>query len=207
VPFPYAASGVHPRESPGPQPRNLAFADGLDGWQLNGSFQDDLTGAHWHDYHARATHNRGAVLAAAVPEPVGQAALSQTILAGNYRGQTVSSAVSCAPATSRTRTRRLYLQVIHDQGPPVPGQVWAPGRSKPALSPPGDGQDWARRVVTAHVPDDAVFVTFGIILTGLGRIELRNAELVSGAQHGSRASREGPAIPPADARSGDRGRA
>jgi hypothetical protein len=44
-----------------------------------------------------------------------------------------------------------------------------------------DSHDGARHEVTAQVPHDAVFVTFGIILTGQGRIELRHAELASGS--------------------------
>ncbi len=60
------------------EPRNMAFTDGLDHWELSGSFSDDGQPAG-HDYSCTAA-DRSAVLAATVPEPVGSAVLVQARL-------------------------------------------------------------------------------------------------------------------------------
>jgi RNA polymerase sigma factor (sigma-70 family) len=177
VPFPTAYSGAHARGGPGRDPRNLAFADGLDGWDLHGTFLfHDSTGAHWDDYYAKAADDRCAVIGSAVPEPYGFAALSQAILADSYRGQTVTFRGELRARDIRDRAA-LYLR-IGDEGA-VRGPA-RPGANKQVLTPVGDSHDWTRREATAQVPDDAVFVMFGIVLHGQGQLELRNAELVGG---------------------------
>src|SRR5580700_7635325 len=60
------------------EPRNMAFTDGLDHWQLRGTFLRQGSGL---DYTA-TTENGRAILAAAVPEPAGSAFLAQDIDAG-----------------------------------------------------------------------------------------------------------------------------
>jgi RNA polymerase sigma-70 factor (ECF subfamily) len=177
VPSPTAASGAPARESPGREPRNLAFTDGLDGWDLNGSFFRDSTGSHWHDYLAEATGDRGAVLGAAVREPYGFAALEQTIFAGDYVGQTVSFRGELRADDIEDRAC-LYLRIVVDGA--VGGPARASSSNMQVLTQVNGGQDWARHEAAARVPDDAVFVQFGVALTGQGRIELRNAELASG---------------------------
>ena len=67
------------------EPRNMAFTDGLDYWELAGSFSDDGQPA-WQDYSCAAA-GESAVLAATVPEPACSAALVQTIYADDYRGR------------------------------------------------------------------------------------------------------------------------
>ena len=57
------------------EPRNMAFTDGLDRWQLGGTFLRQGTG---FDYSATTEDGR-AILAAAVPEPAGFAFLAQEI--------------------------------------------------------------------------------------------------------------------------------
>lgn len=177
VPFPTAYSGAYAREGPERGPRNLEFADGLDGWDLHGTFLfHDSTGSHWDDYHASAAGDHCAVLAAAVPEPYGFAALSQAILADDYRGQTVSFRGEVRVRDIQNRAA-LYLRMGDE------GAVGGPARaraSKQVLTQVGGSPDWTGYEATAQVPDHAVFVMFGIALTGPGRIELRNAELVSG---------------------------
>ena len=85
-------SAVRPPGDPGQrqsfEPRNMAFTDGLDRWELAGSF---LAGGrpHWQDY-SRAAADRSAILASAVPEPSGSAVLFQEIYADDYRGRTVT---------------------------------------------------------------------------------------------------------------------
>src|SRR5580693_451892 len=67
------------------EPRNMAFTDGLDRWQLGGTFLRQGTGL---DYSA-ATEDGRATLAAAVPEPAGFAFLAQEIEPDDSRGRTV----------------------------------------------------------------------------------------------------------------------
>ena len=57
------------------EPRNMAFTDGLDRWELGGTFLRQGTG---FDYSATTEDGR-AILAAAVPEPAGFAFLAQDI--------------------------------------------------------------------------------------------------------------------------------
>jgi RNA polymerase sigma factor (sigma-70 family) len=161
---------------PGPRrrhrPRNLTFTEGLEGWELRGSFLRDATAAHWHDYSCRATGQSSAILAAAVPAPYGFADLRQAVLAEDYRGSTVRF-------RGQVRTGRapgqagLYLRV-------VTGQSARDGIDQravaPADPPPADG-DWAPCEVSAHVPHDARFVLFGLTLTGPGLIELRDPQI------------------------------
>ncbi len=146
VPTPTAASGAHAGESPGSEPRNLAFADGLDGWDLNGSFFRDSTGSHWNDYFAQAARGRGAVLAAAVPGPYGFAALEQAIFAAHYRGQAVSFRGVVRTDGVRDRAA-LYLRTVVDG--PVGGRARAPSGNTLVLTRVGSSQDWTRHEAAA----------------------------------------------------------
>jgi RNA polymerase sigma factor (sigma-70 family) len=150
---------------PWPEPRNLAFADGLNGWYVSGSFQAEATGSHWQDYSAAAADGV-ATLSAAVPHPYGNAVLGQSFLAGNYRGATVSLRAE-----------------IRAGAVPSRAVLWLRTNSEPA--PPGhlhrrvitDGHDWTRHEVTIQVPGDAEKIAFGLTLTGPGQVRLRNVEL------------------------------
>ena len=70
------------------EPRNMAFTDGLDYWELAGSFSDNGQPAG-PDYSCTAAE-QSAVLAATVPEPAGSAVLVQAIAAEDYRGRAVT---------------------------------------------------------------------------------------------------------------------
>jgi hypothetical protein len=85
------------------EPRNTALADGLDWWQLAGSFLDDGQ-PHWPDYSCAAAAGT-AVLASAVPQASSSAVLFQEIYADDYRGQTVTFRGTAAHR-QRGRTRR-----------------------------------------------------------------------------------------------------
>ena len=78
-----------PREPDVPRfaPRNLTFTDGLAGWEFGGSFRDEQS--HAADY-ACAAEAGTAVVAAAVQEPEGFAALAQPVLVHEYAGRTVT---------------------------------------------------------------------------------------------------------------------
>jgi len=186
VPGPVA--GVHEQTAgelsslrPRYEPRNMAFAEGLSGWLLDGSFREHPAPDHWEDYTA-AADNGTAALYAATPDPAGFAILAQFMWADDYRGSVVSF---------RGRLRRdgdaglagLFVRVE------TPGS--GPGPSNPLnlddmLADAGTTisvaatPDWAQHEVTAHVPGDCRIVMFGIFLTGSGRIELREPELTRG---------------------------
>ena len=77
---PHAGSPVRPRSGP----RNLAFADGLDGWIIGGSSRAEVTGAHCGDYTVAAADGVAA-LSAAVPQPYGDVFLGQESGRDDYR--------------------------------------------------------------------------------------------------------------------------
>ena len=154
------------------EPRNMAFTDGLDYWELAGDFSADGQPAG-PDYSC-TTADRSAVLAATVGEPASSAVLVQAIAAEDYRGRTVTFRGQLR-ATGLAGQAELHLAV---SGPPSPdGPVGAPlldhGSS---LTAPGSS-DWTWHEVTRPVPGEATVIRFGISLTGRGRIELRGAEL------------------------------
>ena len=108
-----------PRQRRRFEPQNMAFRDGLDYWELAGSFSGDGQPAG-PDYSCTAA-DQSAVLAATVPEPAGSAVLVQTIYADDYRGRTVTF-------RGQLRTTSLAGQAgLHL-----------------AVSGPPDGTDWRR---------------------------------------------------------------
>jgi len=151
------------------EPRNMAFTDGLDYWELAGSFSADGQPAG-PDYSCTAS-DRSAVLAATVPEPDGSAVLVQAIAAEDYRGRTVTFRGQLH-ATDIAGQAGLHLAVSRPPDEPVSAPLLDHGSS---LTAPGS--DWTWHEVTMPVPGDAGVIRFGISLTGRGRIELRGAEL------------------------------
>lgn len=148
---------------PRPRPRNLAFTEGLDGWQLHGSFLRDASGSHWQDY-ACAAERGSAILRSAVPQPYGCAHLGQEIRADDYRGRSVVFRAELR-AEDVTGLARLYLRV---QTRPIHEHHAAAVTGR---------RDWTGHKVSAPVPEGAVFVEFGVLFDGPGRIELRKARL------------------------------
>jgi RNA polymerase sigma-70 factor (ECF subfamily) len=170
------ARGLAIDHRPRYEPRNLAFAAGLDGWQLNGSFLQNAIASRWQDYSA-AAEDGIAVLSAAVPQPEGFAFLAQEIYADDYRG---------AEAVFRGQVRvspdadgaGLFLKVRkpNDGGMPL---TQAAALADPAnhIITVEDRGDWISREVAAQMPADTNTVIFGVFLAGPGRIELRDPEL------------------------------
>ena len=152
------------------EPRNMAFTDGLDYWELAGSFSADGEPAA-PDYSWTAA-DESAVLAAKVQEPAGSAVLVQAIAAADYRGR---------PVTFRGQLRTtgvagqagLHLAAGRPGDPPG---TQLPDRGGSSLTGPASS-DWTWHEVTMPVPQEAGVIRFGISLTGRGRIELRNPEL------------------------------
>ena len=172
APFlPPAAAGPlsHPGLRRRFEPRNMAFADGLDYWELAGDFPGDGR-LHWQDYSCTAAEGR-AVLASAVPQPPGFAALVQTIDADDYLGRAVTFRGQLR-TTGVAGRAGLHLAVGAAYEPPGAHLRDRGGRS---LAVPGSS-DWTWHEVTMTVPGQAGVIRFGISLTGPGRIELRNAE-------------------------------
>jgi hypothetical protein len=167
---------VRPSADPGQQrrfePRNMAFTDGLDRWELAGSFLD-AGRPHWQDYSCAAVGGT-AMLASAIPEPSGFAVLFQEVYADDYRGCTVT-------LRGQLRTGRaavqggLYLAADRLLDPPG-GHLRDRGGTGPAAL---DGGEWAWHEVTLPVPGEATVIRFGVWMAGGGRIELRGAELTA----------------------------
>jgi hypothetical protein len=153
------------------EPRNMAFTDGLDYWELAGSISDDGQPAG-QDYSCTVA-GQAAVLAATVPEPVGSAVLVQAIYADDYRGHTV---------TFRGQLRTTGLAGQAGLHLAVSGLASESMATRPLLGhgsslTAAGSSDWAWHEVTVPVPGEATAIRFGISLAGRGRIELRGAEL------------------------------
>jgi RNA polymerase sigma-70 factor (ECF subfamily) len=192
LPEPAAALAVlSPGRQPRYEPRNLAFADGLNGWLLGGSFTGHASHSHWQDYSGAADDGIAA-LSATVPQPAGFAFLSQEMFADDYRGAAVTfraefrtrdeAAGTGARRAGSANRAGLFLRIVRGR------DVRQPLTERAAVSDPdnhivtlsGDhDHGWASHQVTARVPDDANTVLFGVFLAGPGRIELRHAELTT----------------------------
>jgi len=156
------------------EPRNMAFTDGLDYWQLGGTFLRQGTGL---DYSATTEDGR-AILTAAVPEPAGFAFLSQEIEPDDYRGRTVTFRGELRTAQADGRAG-LALRAA-SPGRSTPPQAASPdARDDPAnhiASATGTGA-WTQYEVTAQIPADASLIRFGVFLNGGGQVELRHPAL------------------------------
>jgi hypothetical protein len=159
-----------PAQGPRFEPRNMAFTDGLDRWELAGSFLA-AGRPHWHDYSCTVA-DQSAILASAVAEPSGSAVLFQEIYADDYRGRTVAFRGQLR-TTGVTGQAGLLLAAGRPVDPP--GEHLR-DRGDSSLTGPGSS-DWTWHGVTMSVPGDAGVIRFGIWMAGHGRIELRHAEL------------------------------
>lgn len=156
------------------EPRNMAFTDGLDRWELRGTFLRQGTG---FDYSAAVGGGR-AILAAAGPEPSGYAFLAQDIDPDDYRGRTVTFRGELRTAQADGRAG-LALRASSPGRPTPPPAAspdpWEDPANHIAFAT-GTGA-WTRYEVTARIPADASLVRFGVFLNGGGQVEFRNPEL------------------------------
>jgi bifunctional DNase/RNase len=172
-----SARDLSPDYRPRYEPRNMVFADGLDRWLPGGSFTENAIEAHWQDYSC-AAEGGVAVLSSAVPQPKGFAFLAQQIYADDYRGGVVIFRSQVRTEDTAARAG-LFLRVR------TPLDVRGPLTEEAALADPlnhivmADNHDWASREVTVRIPDDTDTILFGVFLAGRGRIELRDAELLT----------------------------
>jgi RNA polymerase sigma factor (sigma-70 family) len=171
----------HRRLRPRYEPRNLAFAGGLDGWRFGGSFTEHASQSHWHDYTCATGHGTAEILSA-VPEPAGFAFLGQEVFADDYRGTTVIFRAQVRLTTDGPGRAGLFLQLSQGDARPY---LREPLTEQAVLADPGNtfaqvpaGSEWARHEVAAEIPGGCDIFLFGISLAGPGRIELRNPELV-----------------------------
>jgi hypothetical protein len=175
--------GTGTRARPRFEPRNLAFADGLDRWQLSFDMPGEAGQPGERDYTS-AAEGGTAFLSAAVQEPAGSATLLQTIFADDYRGGPVvfSGEIRTEAVTQRAG---LHLEIL-TRARPVKGERGDSGwevrpEHEQRCATVSGSSDWARQEVTALVPDDAELIRFGITLTGPGLVALRSPELAAGA--------------------------
>jgi RNA polymerase sigma factor (sigma-70 family) len=176
-----------PRQGPAEvresQPRNLDFGQGLRFWELRGDFLLDLTGRHWTDYMGgietagpgasgagggASDQQWSAFLAANVPTPKGFADLRQAILADDYRGKRVRLAMTVKSVGVEDHAGP-YVRIV-DPGRTRPPEV----RQEHLLQ---GTTDWTRVELTVAVPSDAVFLLFGISLTGPGKVWMTQVAL------------------------------
>jgi len=155
------------------EPHNMAFTDGLDYWELAGSFTDDSQPAG-QDYSCTAA-DQSAVLAATVPEPAGSAVLVQAVYADDYRGAAVTFRGQLR-TTGIAGQAGLHLAVSGPMSESMATRPLLDHGSSPAA--PGSS-DWTWHEVTVPVPGEATAIRFGVSLAGRGRIELRGAEFTT----------------------------
>jgi RNA polymerase sigma factor (sigma-70 family) len=158
------------------EPRNMAFAAGLAGWGLGGSFNQNAIESRWQDYSG-ATEDGVAVLSAAVPQPEGFAFLAQQIYADDYQGSDVifRGQVRVPPEAGRAG---LFLR-IRKPADALGQLTQAAALADPAnrIATVGDRGDWTTCEVAARIPADTESILFGVFLAGPGRIELRDPRL------------------------------
>lgn len=182
LPAPTAAV-LRPPARPRYEPRNMGFADGLDGWRLGGSFAEHTSESHWHDY-ACAAEAATAVLSATVADPEGFAFLGQEIFADDYAGATLVFRAQARLQQAGPRRAGLFLRIRRGRDIGVGRDIRGPLTEQAALADPsnhivpatGSG-DWEWLGATEPVPADCTTIMFGVFLAGPGRIELRDPEL------------------------------
>ena len=167
-------------------PRNLAFADGLDGWVIGGSSRAEVTGAHWDDYTVAAADGT-ATLSAAVPQPYGDVFAHQLWIAGEYGSATVTLAAEISAQDVAGHAELSLFTITHTEDrsrarpvfPAPPGRQPTPVRRdrRDSGKTITGSSDWTRYQITAQVPADADFMGFEVTLAGPGTVRLRHVEL------------------------------
>ena len=167
-------------------PRNLAFADGLDGWVIGGSSRTEVTGTHWDDNTVAAADGT-ATLSAVVPQPYGDVFAHQMWIAGEYRGATVTLAaeVSVQDVAGHAELSLFTITHTEDRSQARPVFPAPPGRQPTAVRRDRrdsgktitGSSDWTRYQLTAQVPAEADFMGFELTLAGPGTVRLRHVEL------------------------------
>lgn len=159
--------GDDPGKRPRFEPRNMAFGDGLDRWDL-GDGPGAETGSGPLDYSATA-EGPCAVLSSAAAGPGGSAVLVQAVFADDFLGAVLfSGEFRTEDAAGRAG---LCLEILRKGWRSRPDR-----REHHAVTLTGS-QDWSRREITVPVPGDADLIRFGLVMAGRGRVWLRNPGL------------------------------
>jgi RNA polymerase sigma factor (sigma-70 family) len=183
---PFAARTPARPSGPRCGPRNLAFADGLDGWIIRGSSRNEVTGTHWDDYAVTAADGEATVSATA-PRPYGEICLGQEWLADDYRGATVtlSAEVRAEGVTGHAELTLDIAAAPHADGQdrvthPASGAGPVPvHREAQLLSQTITGtHGWTRHEISAQVPADAEHMGLELSLAGPGTVRLRHVALI-----------------------------
>ena len=156
------------------EPRNMAFTDGLDHWQLRGTFLRQGTGL---DFSATTEDGR-AILASAGPEPAGFAFLAQEIEPDDYRGRTVTfrgELRTTAPDGRAGLALRVTSPSQSAQRRAASPDPWEDPANHIAFA--AGTSAWTQYEVTAQIPADASLMRFGVFLNGGGQLEFRHPEL------------------------------
>lgn len=148
-----------PGERPRFEPRNMAFAGGLDRWHLEGA-----------DDYSAAAEGPAAVLSSAVAEPPGSATLLQAVFADDFRGARVAFRGRFR-TSDVTGQAGLCLQILNKGWEMDPGQVDERGVTV------AGSQDWSSETISAWVSGNANVIRFGLTLTGRGQVWLQDPEL------------------------------
>jgi hypothetical protein len=159
-------AGDGPGKRPRFEPRNMAFGDGLDRWDLHGGPGEEA-GPDPLDYSASA-EGQCAVLSSAAAEPVGSAFLGQAVFADDFRGAAVAFSGEFRSEDASGRAG-LCLEILR------PGWRVSPDRREDHAMI--GSREWSRQEITVPVPEDSDLIRFGIVLAGRGRVWLRNPEL------------------------------
>ncbi len=161
-----------PGERPRFEPRNMAFGDGLDRWDLDGGPGEEA-GSGPLDYSA-AAEGQCAVLSSAAAEPRGSAVLVQAVFADDFLGATAVFGGEFRTEDAAGRAG-LRLEILRE-----PGWRVSPDRRENHAVTVTGSRDWSRQEITVPVPEDADIIRFGIVLAGRGRVWLRDPELRRG---------------------------
>ena len=159
-------------------PRNLAFADGLDGWVIGGSSRAEATGEHRDDYTVAAADGT-ATLSAAVPRPYGDVFAHQMWIAGEYRGATVTLAAEMSAQDVAGHAELSLFTITHTEDRSRDRPVFPAPRGRQPTAVRRDrrdsgktitgSSDWTRYQITAQVPADADTMGFELTLAGPAR--------------------------------------
>ena len=161
------------------EPRNLDFLDGLGRWDIGGSFQRGPSTSRWGDY-AAAAEDRAASLFSTIAEPEGFAHLSQRMFADDFRGGAVTFRGDLR-TEDLAGEAGLFVRVVPEGGSPRPPATEAEARGDPSnhITAMTGSRGWTPLEVMAEVGLDASMISFGIFLTGRGRVVLRHAGLTA----------------------------
>ena len=141
-------------------PTNMHFEQHLRHWRLMGSRPPYECGIDTRDLRGTAS----AFLRSTTADAEAAATLRQTIKADTYRGKQLrfSGDVKVEQVDQQAG---LYIRT-----------KWQSKRLRPENVVQGT-HDWMRYEATIPVPEDALFIRFGLVLHGKGQIWLANARL------------------------------